>query len=341
MQRLLAKIQRQRTPRFSLGVHNISKKSQDLIRRMLTVDARRRIDWKDLFTAFNVNAKTAACKPAGELSTATSNQRTTAPSHENRPPHRPSSKTSGNRQKSLPLGSKTSATHAAKFALKPVDTNKLEDRLTKDSDASTVPDHEATSPKDISKLTKVEKNLLMSLAGSRKEVVQILEILKDTIARNCSNYTPIVSMLMAKELKHKTRELDKELKGLKQNNENNLSFLQNGTFRKISEIISDEVKQVRCLIADVKTETKKFFILNRDKFRSKVQAEIVDCRIESLRRRKEKYFKIYIEYLTKETSQMHSEKKKDLLVHLLQSQSFMAGVYSPAAQFNKYSVENM
>ena len=77
-------------------------------------------------------------------------------------------------------------------------------------------------------------------------------------------------MLMSRELKGKIKNLDKELKGLKTDNENNLSFLQNPTFKKIAGIIKDEIHRIRNLISDVKTETKKFFILNRDQFKWKL-----------------------------------------------------------------------
>ncbi len=88
----------------------------------------------------------------------------------------------------------------------------------KDSGASTA-DNEKNSKKakakDLHQLTLLEKSHLKQLAKRRKEVILILEILKDTISKNYSNYSPIISMLMSKDLKMKIKSLDKELKGLK------------------------------------------------------------------------------------------------------------------------------
>ena len=99
------------------------------------------------------------------------------------------------------------------LALKPVDINKMS---SKDSGASTA-DNEKKSKKttDLQQLTLLEKSHLKQLAKRRKEVILILEILKDTISKNYSNYSPIISMLMSKELKLKIKTLDKELKGFK------------------------------------------------------------------------------------------------------------------------------
>ena len=97
--------------------------------------------------------------------------------------------------------------------MKPVDINKLSSNERKDKEAPKAENDKNT--KDYSKLNVVEKQLLKSLANRRKEVVLILEILKDTISKNYSNYSPIISMLMSKELKVMTKKLDKELKGLK------------------------------------------------------------------------------------------------------------------------------
>ena len=100
------------------------------------------------------------------------------------------------------------------LALKPVDTNKLrEPKKSKSTDGSTSDSDK--SQKDFAKLTKLEKNCLKSLAKKRKEVVTILEIMKDTISKNYSNYSPIVSMLMSKDLRQRTRSLEKELSSLK------------------------------------------------------------------------------------------------------------------------------
>ncbi len=225
------------------------------------------------------------------------------------------------------------------LALKPVDINKMS---SKDSGASTA-DNEKKSKKttDLQQLTLLEKSHLKQLAKRRKEVILILEILKDTISKNYSNYSPIISMLMSKELKLKIKTLDKELKGLKQNNENNLNFLQNSTFKKISNIVKDEIHKIRNFITDVKTETKKFFILNRDKFKWKLQEEVIECKKDSLKEQKQKYFAVYVDYLTKNSEIMSNEKKKELLTHLLVAKNFMMGVYSSKKSFKTYSTDNL
>ncbi len=223
-------------------------------------------------------------------------------------------------------------------ALKPVDINKMS---SKDSGASTADNEKKTKQQDLQQLTLLEKSHLKQLAKRRKEVILILEILKDTISKNYSNYSPIISMLMSKELKQKIKNLDKELKGLKTNNENNLNFLQNSTFKKISNIIKDEINKIRNLISDVKTETKKFFILNRDKFKWKLQEEVIECKNNTLKAQKQKYFSVYVDYLTKNSKIMSTEKKKELYTHLLVTKNFMMGVFSSKKSFSTYSVDNL
>ena len=62
MQRLLAKIRRERQPRFVHALNRISQKTEMVIRSMLTVEPHKRIDWTDLFKFFNVNKETASIK---------------------------------------------------------------------------------------------------------------------------------------------------------------------------------------------------------------------------------------------------------------------------------------
>ncbi len=59
MSKLLHKILRERTPRFVRALNRISNKTEKLIKGMLTVEPHKRITWKELFKAFNVNSTTS------------------------------------------------------------------------------------------------------------------------------------------------------------------------------------------------------------------------------------------------------------------------------------------
>ena len=44
-----------------MALNRISSKTEKIIRRMLTVEPHKRITWKELFKAFNINDDTVNC----------------------------------------------------------------------------------------------------------------------------------------------------------------------------------------------------------------------------------------------------------------------------------------